>query len=112
MVVGNILRQPIQQVGIPSRLFHVIDRLDQSAPKKSLPQAIDERAGQTRVLGLSEDLRKPLESRRFIGVRINGTEFGINEFEISLFSGGPIAADHFQWLISVNARQAVSIGEG
>ena len=52
VMVGKILRQPIQQVGIPSRLFHVIERLDQSAPKKSLPQAIDERAGQTRVLGV------------------------------------------------------------
>ena len=37
MIRDKILGEPVEQVGIPSRLLHIIYRLDETAPEKASP---------------------------------------------------------------------------
>jgi len=50
--IGEIPRQPVQQFGIVRRIAHtqVVERFDQAGPEVLMPDTIDSRAREVRIL--------------------------------------------------------------
>src|SRR5437016_12713184 len=104
-MIGQIFCQPIQQVRIPGRFFHIISGFNQAASEESLPKPIDDGASQAAILSLADQSRELLEAGRFFSGWIYVAKLRIDESQGRVFAGGLVAVDHFQWAVGVDASQ-------
>ena len=107
----EILRKPVEQVAVPRRGFHFINRLHQSASHETRPQSVHQRPAQASVLSASDKAGELFEAFGFARQGIDGSQLGIHEPECGVLSGGFVAPGHFQFFIGVNSRQSIGIGQ-
>ena len=107
----QVFGQPIEQVGVPGRVLHHVQRLHQTSPQQPGPKAIDDGAGQSAVLSLRDQAGQLLEPVGLRSLGIHRSEFGKEELQRRHLPGGFVAQDHFESAIGINARQAIGIAQ-
>ena len=66
---------------------------DNSTAEMVLPESIHERAREAGVFGFGNDIGELFEPRSLFGIWIDSAQLWINEFQVRLFSRGPVAAN-------------------
>ena len=111
MIGDQVFRQPVQQIGVPGGLFHVIHRLDQAASNKLRPEPVDDRAREPAILLAGDHLGQPLATRGLVGRGRDLAELRVDEAQAGFFAGRFVATVNFQRFVAVNVGQAIGLGE-
>ena len=106
----EILRQPVEQVAIPRRLVHVVQRLDQPATKQPRPQPVHDGPREPPVLRAGNNLREPLQPLRFRRIPVERADLGIQKPARRFLAGGLVAMHQLQRLVRIDRRESVGIG--
>ena len=107
----QVFGQPIQQVGVPGRVLHHVQRLHQTTPQQPSPQAVNNGAGQSAILTLRDQAGQLLQPVGLRSLGIHRSEFGKEELQRRHLPGGFVAQDHFESAIGIDAGQSVGVAE-
>ena len=103
--------EPVEHVLVPRGLLHLVHRLDESVAEELRPEPVDDRAGETSVLRLRDDLGKTLRALGLWHLRGDLPQLGEDEARARLLPGWLVALEHLQRLVGIDVRQRVGIGE-
>ena len=107
----EIFRKPVQQLGMPRGLFHIVDVGDQALAEETLPKPVHNRAWQPPVLAAGDDFGQTRGAFGLVGGGVQRAEIGVEERDLRLLPEWLVALDHLHRTVGVDAREAVGVGE-
>ena len=103
------MSQEIEDVFAPRTVSHHVDRLNQSPPHQTSPQAVHDGSGQTTITGSGRELGGPRQSLSLGCGRIDGTQPRKKELGVHLFAGRLVTAIHLQRFSGNDGGHAIGV---
>ena len=108
-VVDQVARQQIQQIGVPRFVFHLVNRLHETAPEEARPEPVHNRATEPAVIRAGHRLGQLPDASGLVRLGINLAQLGMNESHVGNLAGRLVALDHLKRLVRVHTRERIGI---
>ena len=108
-VCGQIVGEPVEQIGIPRGLIEIIKWLHQAAPQQSRPKAVDDHAAQAAIRFGGHQCGQLLQSLSSGRLGVDAAQFREDETHLRRFAGRLVAPVQFEAVIGKDRGERVGV---